>query len=411
MASQGFNGFGLCRDQVDRDALDYNTLLKVCVAESELLIPSVLVLLLSSLFCTIINAVINIFSQHFIAYFRSITIKRQHLLRVSQKSHIVYPRRDPKSVDDTTALLPSASLTGYNRAFFQDMESQRPQMGESAESPPSVVPSPIMEEALSDSSQEMRVYSQACLFPFHSLYMTLSTLKCLAVVLLVQYHFDTIPGGWMRFSICGAGNMLSTTCTPLLEYITNMILRPDNAQKPLASIPEEENKKDSVFIVEILVRIGQLELTDLTTVLIQGSTFVIFAAIFLPMFIVFCLPGLLTPYSVYLLVLLGLVALAWNAYYCWGEEIPSMTNVLGPRWASLVMAMAFAKTAALKVFFLFSLQVCIVFSFLMGMAVLDGLSYQQAFMFTRHHMLSLHLMGAQNPSRFQWLALSSQLLF
>lgn len=422
----------------------------VCTLHDEVLIPSLLVLLCSSVFCTLFNAAFNAFGHHLLYYYRSITTERQRLLRVSKHSmHVNFnhsfaedilkeveleTRRAAASgvAENDDYVDATSPLLGNARAFFKDMKSERP-LEESPESPMPIVASPVIKEALSMSLQEMRLQSQTCLFNFHPLYMTISTLKCLAVILMVQYHFDSIPGGWRRFCICGAGNLLSATCTPMLEYVSNLVLPLENKQDKQAPAPggvaasaaaaaaaiQEEDQKDSLFIVEILVRIGSLQLTDLMTVLIQGSTFVIFAAIFLPMSIVFCIPGFLSPYSWPLYLLLVFYGMIRSQYYASADSGTgffhrfcfSLPSCLRPQRASVAVAFEFLKAMLLKILTLFVLQVCMVMSFVMGMALLDGLTFRQAGYFVMHHVVSFGLVATISPSRYQVFTLLSQLFF
>lgn len=375
------------------------------MVDKEVLIPSLLVLLLSSIFGAVINTVLNAVSDRFLTYLRPIADKRQRLIHVFQVSHIV-----PVHAAPTAELAPLLSpKTFTNREFFVDVENYDSPRFNSPEMPPVVVASPVVEEALSMSMNEIRMQCQHCVLPSNVIYMVISTLKCLLMILVVQYYFVDPPGGWRRFCVCGAANLLSATCTPLWEYITYTVTSSDMdlARKARTLLPEEDSR-DPLLIVEILVRISSLELTDLSTVLIQGSTVIIFAAVFFPLFCVFCVPALVVLYCWPLFALWGLYAVVWCMYFHRWRPFPKIRR---PQRASTAVTLEFFKAVALKAFTLFVLQVTVEFSFLMGLCLLDGYAFPASYTFVSERMFAVRLLPAADVSLFDRVVLCSQLFF
>lgn len=426
----------------------------ICIIQQEVLFPSILVLLFSSIFCSFVNAIFNGIRASQFSYLQSIINLRRRLLQGSKQGQ-VQGYDSPRAMEydviitEGTHLLqkpspPAFSLQGSNwptrGSFFADDDPYSPSvesMGASLGS--NIRTGPLLREALESSLHGVRVACQKCFFLLDPLYMTISIFKCLAVVIFIQYHFDSIPGGWQRFCICGTANVLSATCTPFLEFLNSYILPVDvfseeekddilsgtktrrKKQKEKMNNnsffsgtalgltrDQEEEQKDSVLIVEILVRIGQLQLTDLTTVLIQGTSFVIFLAIFLPMFMVFGIIGAIL--SCVPVLLGGVYYSIWKLYY--GKRLPmgrnQMENIHLWRWC---MLMEYAEAAGLKVLTFFFVQLAVVMSFMMGVAVLDGFSFGQAWQFVLSQLFRWHLFTTTETSSYQWITLCSQLFF
>lgn len=421
----------------------------ICIIQGEVVFPSLLVLLFSSVFCCFANALLNVACTSGISYVQSITKRGQEFLQASkqakQQQQLRYDSPRNKEcevvVTESTHLLKKPLPPPFSPGTFMwDKGSpissernflQRSLDGMDSPLAGSLRSGPLLQGALESSLHGVRVTCQKCFFLLNPHYMTISIFKCLAIIIFIQYHFDFIPGGWQRFCVCGTANVLSATCTPFLEFLNSYLLPVDNFPEEekddiisgsktnkkkigkdnsniLVNMENDEVQKDSVLIVEILVRIGHLQLTDLTTVLIQGSSFVIFLAIFFPMFMVFGIIGAILSWVIFFF---------WGVYYLirreyYRKRLASTSNKIGnrypPRW---VLFMELIKAGGLRGLTIFLVQVSVIVSFMMGLAILDGFSYSQAREFVLNQLFRWHLWSTVEASWYQWITLCSQLFF
>lgn len=414
------------------------------------MIPSLFVLLMASVSLTLANAVFNLLAHRdggvtetFRQWSRVLWMSRAaHIVeapssaeahRLTQHQHIVVvsaqptPMMSPVELYDSAAFFrgiaaPSVAASDIavssGAASPQDGASHRhtpappPSTAwvmESAvyhsEHPPSSVPAPVVAEALANTMEAVRLQSQRILFDFHPYYIILCSLKACAMLLYVQYHFDAIEGGWRRFCVCGAANIFSGLLTPVWEYVNTLLLPldPDRAQPAVVKVDEE--KADSVFIVEVLLRIGSLELDDLPTVLTQGSSFVAFAAVLVPLLLVFCVPGMVRYFWVYV-PLWTLYALVRHLYYRGAGTVPSPTT----RNAAAVVGMTseMLKAFCMKALTFFVVLATVQSSFLLGLAWAEKSSYDAALQYAMQLEVSFHLRSTSS-STFQKVCLLSQL--
>ncbi|RNE95205.1 uncharacterized protein Tco025E_10121, partial [Trypanosoma conorhini] len=189
---------------------------------------------------------------------------------------------------ETDRLMGSGDPSGdaaYN-TFLQPL----PDVGRGVVDPPSL-PAKVLDNALLDSFQSVRLEAQRMVFVYSPTYMIVASAKSLVMLVVLQYHFD-YEGGWNRLVVCSAANVMGGLLTPVLEYAARWLLPLDHECGGLGVVVEPEEPTDSVLIVEVLGHISRLELEDLGTVLIQGSAFIVFGAVLLPALLVFCLTGM-----------------------------------------------------------------------------------------------------------------------
>lgn len=274
-----------------------------------------------------------------------------------------------------------------------------------AENPPASVPAPVVAEALTNTMEAVRLESQRLVFSFHPYYIILCSVKACVMLLYIQYHFDAIEGGWRRFCVCGAANIFSGLLTPVWEYL-NVVLLPldlDRAQPAVVKVDEE--KTDSVFVVEVLLRISSLELDDLPTVLTQGSSFVAFSAVLVPLLLVFCVPGVVLYVWLYF-PLWVLYVLVRRLYYTGASTLPSSTA----RNAAAVVGMTseMVKAFLMKAFTFFVVLATVQSSFLLGLAWAENAAYAAGLRYAVRHEFAME--RSDVASTFQRICLLSQLV-
>lgn len=410
-----------------------DTILSFCLLQQDVLFPSLLILLFSSIFCSVVNGILNAIDTSVLSYFRSVIQRRQQLLEatkeVQRRAESPIRHSIDGAVSETTYLLPPSSSPAFNPSPAMSWWNSQSPFKSGEDSAVYVDTGNSMELsfassqvylALEISLHGVRMAAQKCFFTLSPTYMMISITKCYLMVVFIQYHFDSIPGGWRRFCVCGAANVLSATFTPLYEFLNSFILPIDvhpeleegnkkiNSKKMNNSNEKEEEEKDSVLIVEILVRIGQVQLTDLTTVFIQGSLFVLLSAVFLPTFLVFGTIGGL--FSWMLFFVIGAYYFLWKSYHT--KSCPFLPHFLrNIRHPLGVIVTELAAAGGLKILTLFLVQLCVVVSFMMGVAILDGLSYYHSMQFVFHQLFRWRLWTTSEVSWFQWLTLCSQLFF
>lgn len=429
---------------------------------AETMIPSLFVLLAASVTLTLTNALFNLLAQRdrsvgetFRQWSRVLWMSRAaHIVeppsaaeahRLTQHRHIVVvsaqttPMMSPVELYNSAAFFRGIAAPesvqmedmphhttfashAYGAAEASSTAHRRPgtpspsagsrgvEMGVyHAENPPAAVPAPVVAEALTNTMEAVRLESQRLLFQFHPYYIIVCSLKAGAMLLYVQYHFDAIEGGWRRFCVCGAANIFSGLLTPVWEYLNLLLLPLDPERAQPAVVKVDEEKTDSVFIVEVLLRIGSLELDDLPTVLTQGSSFVAFAAVLVPLLLVFCLPGVVR--YVWLYVPLWTVyALVRYLYYRGAGALPSPTT----RNAAAVVGMTteMVKAFSMKALTFFVVLVTVQSSFLLGLAWAENASYDAGLRYTADLELAKHRSGtAASRTAFRHICLLSQLFF
>ncbi|KPI88014.1 hypothetical protein ABL78_2890 [Leptomonas seymouri] len=273
------------------------------------------------------------------------------------------------------------------------------------ENPPASVPAPVVAEALTNTMEAVRLESQRLIFRFHPYYIIMCSMKAFAMLLYVQYHFDSIEGGWQRFCVCGAANIFSGLLTPVWEYFNVLLLPldPDRAQPAVVKVDEE--KADSVFIVELLFRISSLELDDLPTVLTQGSSFVAFSAVLVPLLMVFCVPGFVRYCWMYA-PLWSLYAVVRHLYYRGAGALPSSTARNAAAVVGLTTEMV--KAFMMKTFTFFVVLVTVQSTFLLGLAWAEKSSYDAGLQYAMSNELTMH--RGDLASSFQIICLLSQLI-
>jgi hypothetical protein len=273
------------------------------------------------------------------------------------------------------------------------------------ENPPASVPAPVVAEALTNTMEAVRLESQRLLFRFHPYYIILCSLKAGVMLLYIQYHFGAIDGGWRRFCVCGAANIFSGLLTSVWEYFNVLLLPLDPDRTQTAVVKVDEEKTDSVFIVELLLRIGNLELDDLPTVLTQGSSFVGFSAVLVPLFLVFCVPAIIRYVWIYGPLWL-LYVVVRHLYYRGAGALPSSTA----RNAAAVVGMTseMAKAFAMKAYTIFVLLATVQSSFLLGVAWAENASYDVGLRYVAQQ--ELFMRRGDVASAFQKICLLSQLI-
>lgn len=412
----------------------HDTTLSFCLLQQDVLFPSLLILLCSSIFCSVANGILNAIRSSVLSYFRSVVQRRQQLLEATKQAQLLAESPASSAGDDVVTesshLLPSSNSSGpipsspvifrmNPKALLASGDDSLVYVDTGSPLTLSFASSHVY-LALESSLHGVRTAAQKCFFTLSPTYMVISIAKCFLMVVFIQYHFDSVPGGWRRFCVCGAANVLSATFTPLFEFFNSYILPIDvlpeleegnkkvNSKTMNSGNEKEEEQKDSVLIVEILVRIGQVQLTDLTTVLIQGSSFVLFSAIFLPPFMIFGTVGAF--FSWMLFIVIGAYYFLWKTYYT--KSCPFLPhffrNIRHPIW---VTAMELAGAGGLKIWTLFLVQLCVVTCFMMGVAILDGLSYYHSMQFVFHQLFRWRLWTTSEVSWYQWVTLCSQLFF
>ncbi|GET89707.1 hypothetical protein, conserved [Leishmania tarentolae] len=270
------------------------------------------------------------------------------------------------------------------------------------ENPPATVPAPVVVEALTNTMDAVRRESQRVIFEFHPYYIILCSTKAFTMLIYIQYHFGGISGGWRRFCICGAANIFSGLLTSVWEY-TMMALLPLDLDRAMPVVVKEEEKADSVFIVELLLRISTLQLNDLPTVLMQGTTFVAFAAVLVPLLGTFCSSGLLRYLWIYVPLWLVYFVVR-HIYYQGARSLPSSRA----RNAAAVVGMTneLLKAFLMKAFTVCVLQFTIQSSFLLGLAWAEGATYDEGLQYMALHEFGFH--AGVFASSFQKMCLLSQ---
>ncbi|KAG5500942.1 hypothetical protein GH5_04531 [Leishmania sp. Ghana 2012 LV757] len=428
---------------------------------SEVLIPTLLLLVLSSVTVTAVNGVFNILAQKdrmvmetFQQWRRVLWMSRAaHIVEApsAEQAHRMTQTHHAAAVTASpTPAMPSVEL--YNSAaFFRGISastgatappagveassatdvvivdlrggglaatsprarSVTPEVGNAEgraemrmyheENPPAAVPAPVVAEVLTNTMEAVRRESQRVIFTFHPYYIILCAIKGFAMLIYIQYHFGSIKGGWRRFCVCGAANVFSGLLTPVWEY-TMMMLLPLDVDRATPVVVKEEEKADSVFIVELLLRISRLELNDLPTVLMQGTTFVGFAAVLMPLFGVFCSSGLVRYLWIYAPLWLVYVVVR-HVYYKGAGSPPSSRarNAAAVVGMTNEMLKAFLMKALTVLVLLFTIQS----SFLLGLAWAEGAAYDKALQYMAEHELGFHAGAFVSP--FQKVCLLSQL--
>ncbi|EAN88720.1 hypothetical protein C3747_9g271 [Trypanosoma cruzi] len=376
------------------------------------LIPPFYVILLASVLCCLWNTAFN--------YFMSRPGKLAHtirkwgrILRLTRRtkiSNLQEPSGIPPSCGEasieTDGLLGTSIFTGdnsYDTFFIQRMSDTELQV-----EAPLQPHANVLNNALRDSLRSVRKEAQHMVFVYNPKYMIVATVKSLMMLVVLQYHFD-YKGGWDRLVVCSAANLMSGLLTPVLEYGARLLLPLDLERGTRGVIVEPEEPADSVLIVEVLGHIGRLELEDLETVLIQGSTFIVFGAALLPAVVVFCLAGVASFLWLFLPVW-TLYMVVRRLYYGHIGELEMQRPSLGPMNVFLTPAGEFAKAAFLKVMTLFLLQWTVQCSFLLGLLLLQGGGYEEALQLEASHQF----WGCYNipeMTRFEWLCFASQILF
>ncbi|KAG5475291.1 hypothetical protein LSCM1_03404 [Leishmania martiniquensis] len=429
---------------------------------SEVLIPTFLLLVLSSITVTAVNAVFNIFAHRdrmvmeaFQQWRRVLWMSRAaHIVEApsAEQAHRMTQTHHAAAVTaSATPAMPSAEL--YNSAaFFRGISAPTdptasnagvgtssatdivivdlsggggsamtaPHVGPAAvhagnaegraeievyheENPPAAVPAPVVAEVLTNTMEAVRRESQRVIFEFHPYYIILCAIKAFAMLIYIQYHFGPIKGGWRRFCVCGAANIFSGLLTPVWEYAM-MLLLPLDVDRARPVVVKEEEKADSVFIVELLLRISRLELNDLPTVLMQGTAFVAFAAVLVPLFGVFCSSGLLRYMWIYMPLWVAYLV-ARHVYYKGAGSPPSSRarNAAAVVGMTNEMLKAFLMKALTVLVLLFTVQS----SFLLGLGWAEGATYNRGLQYMTEHEFGFH--AGAFASSFQKVCLLSQL--
>ncbi|KAK7201792.1 hypothetical protein NESM_000245600 [Novymonas esmeraldas] len=273
------------------------------------------------------------------------------------------------------------------------------------EDPPAAVPAPVVAEALTNTMEAVRLESQRVIFEFHPYYIILCAAKAFVMLIYIQYHFGNIAGGWRRFCVCGAANIFSGLLTPVWEYAVMLLLPLDlDRDTAVVVVKEEEEKADSVFIVELLLRIGSLELDDLPTVLMQGSSFVVCAAVLIPLLGAFCVAAAVRYLWIYVPLWLVYMVVR-HVYYTGAGSLPSPTT----RNTAAVVGMTneMLKAFLMKSLTLFVLLFTVQSSFLLGLAWAEGTSYDGGIDYMVDNQVGLRT--AAFSSAFQKVCLLSQL--
>ncbi|KAG8348150.1 hypothetical protein TRVL_01017 [Trypanosoma vivax] len=378
-----------------------------CVPEL-ILIPPFYVLLVASISYTLLNAVFN-----YVAFGRSAIAVAAGRWRCAKRlirhSLIVKDSdggRQPAGVtyvyDETVHLLNSnnvASGHNDNAIFFQGI-SDPDSLGFMSPR----VPASVANEALLSCLEAVRHVAQQIVFAYNAEYMTLTIAKSLLMLIVLQYHFDN-DGGWDRFAVCSAANLMSGLLTPVLEYAAGLLLPLDQDREVKKTVMEHEDRKDSAVILGILVRVGRLQLENLQTVLVQGCTFIVFGSILLPAAVIFCVTGFCA--------FAWLFAIVWAFYaamrylYYKHNGVSPVSLVESSNGILLTPIGEFGRAVALKVLTLFLLQWSIQCSFLLGLSLLQGMGYYEALQLE----IKYQLLGGYDPlkmTHFQWLCLISQ---
>lgn len=267
--------------------------------------------------------------------------------------------------------------------------------------------SPVFAEVLQQSCENVRLESQRLILPFNKAFMILSACKCFVMVVWVHYHFVDIVGGWRRLCVCGVGNIMAGAVTPVLCYALTYLLPVDGTPGPLASSAiSAEETKDSVFIVQLLLQISRVELDDLPTVLVQGTAFVVFTAVFLPVVITLGFVGAVA--YLWLLVLVwGLWLIGWRWYYSYSPALSeSLVSTLhhkalaknkrsvSSRTVAFVGSLSeFGKAFAVKAFTLWLLQWSIQTTLLLSLGLMET---------ERSLTWSLYITNLAEVCRVQW---------
>lgn len=429
---------------------------------SEVLIPTLLLLVMSSVTVTAVNTVFNIFAyqdrmvmETFQQWRRVLWMsKAAHIVeapsaeqahRMTQTHHVAAvtartttPVMSSVELYDSAAFFrgiaaptcPAASSTGAAASFATDVvlvggasgysdtpslstTSTTPCAGDAEviaeaevyheENPPAAVPAPVVAEALTNTMEAVRRESQRVIFEFHPYYIILCTAKAFTMLIYIQYHFGGIHGGWRRFCVCGAANMFSGLLTSVWEYAM-MVLLPLDLDRATPVVVKEEEKADSVFIVELLLRISALELNDLPTVLMQGTTFVAFAAVLVPLLGAFCSSGLVRYMWIYVPLWLVYFVVR-HIYYQGAGSLPSPTA----RNAAVIVGMTneMLKAFLMKALTVFVLLFTMQSSFLLGLAWTEGASYDEGLQYMAFHEFGFH--AGAFASSFQKVCLLNQL--
>ncbi|CBH17015.1 uncharacterized protein TEOVI_000294900 [Trypanosoma equiperdum] len=374
------------------------------------LIPPIYVLIISGFLCTLVNAFFN-----YVSFGRSsITTAMEKHTRVKMlihhslivrdmEGHTSVSRRD-NIYNETDHLLTHSNVSvdhNDSAVFFQGILNSDALGFESPR-----VPASVADEALYGSLECIRRVGQQIVFSHNPKYMIISITKSLVMLLVLQYHFD-YNGGWDRFVVCTAANLMSGLLTPVLEYGAEFLLQLD-PDSNLKVAQEHDELDDVVLISRILTRIGEFKLEDLETVLVQGCTFIVFGAVLLPPVFVFCLVGAA--------MFLWLFGPLWFAYgyfrhlYYKPRQSKGLSSPNARGWLRITPFRELARIVLLKAVTLFLLQWTVQCSFLLGLMLLQGESYLKAL----HLEVKHQLWRWNNPLKmggFRLLCLVSQLLF
>ncbi|KAG5501411.1 hypothetical protein JKF63_03224 [Porcisia hertigi] len=304
--------------------------------------------------------------------------------------------------EPSTPVAHAGVATPYNNNVELAAEEELARDG----SPPSAVPAPVVVEALTNTMDAVRLQSQRIIFEFHPYYIILCAVKAFAMLIYIQYHFGKIEGGWHRFCICGAANIFSGLLTPVWEHAMMVLLPLDPERAAQTVVREEEEKADSVFIVELLLRIGSVELSALPIVLMQGTSFVVFSAVLLPLFVAFCLAGLIRHLWIYVPLWL-IYFLGRHVYYKGAGTLPS----LRARNAAAVVGMTneMLKAFLMKALTVFVLMFTFQSTFLLGLAWAERATYNEGLKYMA--LSESHFQTSPFATPFHTLCLLSQFFF
>lgn len=174
--------------------------------------------------------------------------------------------------------------------------------------PPSAVDVVVAEANRISRLAEVRIEAQYIVFDTNRAFLLISVLKCLTMLLIMNYHFN-VRGGWNRFVIITGTSLMGGLMNPIIEIAVAAILPNDfevgaaMLRKVRQQKEEEDEVRDSVHVVELVLRYCTYEFKDLTTVFIQGSVFILLGVLIVPPLFAFCV---------------------WTMVaYCWAFLIPS----------------------------------------------------------------------------------------
>lgn len=313
---------------------------------------------------------------------------------------------DSEVMDDNSA-------SCNNMSFFRDLDSRTGSnaMEESDMGLPTWVAAPVVVEALMATQEEIRQAHQQFIFSYHPIFILMSVTKCFVMIIYIQYYFNDVASGWRRLCVCGTAYAMSGLLTPVAEYLCGFLLPLDVSQEAHVGVvltDDDEGSKSGAFFAELLLSIAQLNLNNMSDVFVQGSTFVCFATVVLPVFIVFCVPGITMYVWVFLPPWLLLYLLHRSYYY--GGAPPKAAGSCHMTAAVASFVVEFFKTFALKVMVLWLLQVTLQVSLILGLVYIEEHSYLAALSYEARHQL-IHTYHIRDMNTFEFICLVSQLFF